>query len=326
MRRIISPLVLLALLTACSSDSKKSDTTDAAGGSEVTLGDGGQATGGPVDPAVTPGCSILTQEQMASIFGDAEGQWNPNEAHADELAECQWYSADGRSIGFQIFMLDAPEGNLPTTDERVDVGVEAYYHEAGGLPFLDANIRGWLVNVTGIQGTVTRDQALALGRLLDTVLIDRSQSAAGGGGSSDGGSTDGGDGSVTLTDMSVTIDQPASIAGTMTLADLTSTSSLAICGGPWTLDSLGKIFTVVYEFGVMTDGATSPAPVVGFSLTAQGEYAGPGMYPADVRVATSSAEVYGTGTMTINEDQLTGTFSYSDASGTITGSWMCAGS
>lgn len=325
MRRIISPLLLLALLAACSSDSKKSDTTDAAGGSEVTLGDGGQTTAGTVDPAVTPGCSILTQEQMASIFGDAEGQWNANSANADELAECQWYSADGRSIAFQIFMLDLPDGNLPTTDERVEVGVEAYYHETAGIPFLDANIRGWLVGVTGVQGTVTRDQVLALARLLDSVLIERSQSAVAAGGSSDGGSTDGSD-VVTLTDMSVTIDQPASIAGTMTLADLNSTSSLAICGGPWTLDSLGKMFTVVYEFGVMTDGATSPAPVVGFSLTAQGEYTGPGMYPADVRVATSSADVYGTGSMTVNEDQLTGTFTYSDASGTITGSWMCAGS
>ena len=115
-------------------------------------------------------------------------------------------------------------------------------------------------------------------------------------------------------------------AGTMTLADLNSASSLAICGGPWTLDSIGKMFTVVYEYGIITDGSTSPAPVVGFSLTAQGEYSGPGMYPADVRVATSSAEVYGTGSMTINADQLTGTFSYSDASGTVSGSWMCAGS
>lgn len=326
MRRIISPLLLLALLAACSSDSKKSDTTDAQGGSQVTLADGSQGTAGPVDPAVTEGCSILTQEQMASIFGDAEGQWNANAANADELAECQWYSADGRSIAFQIFMLDLPDGNLPTTDERVDVGIEAYYHEAGGIPFLDANIRGWLVGVTGVQGTVTRDQVLALAGLLDSVLIDRSQSAVGQGGSGDDGSADGGDGTVTLTDMSVTIDQPASVAGTMTLADLTSTSSFAMCGGPWTLDSLGKIFTVVYEFGVMTDGVTSPAPVVGFSLTAQGEYSGPGMYPADVRVATSSAEVFGTGSMTVNADQLTGTFSYSDASGTISGSWMCAGS
>lgn len=332
MKRI--PLVVagsLLLLAACSSDSGSDDVAD--GGRQVTLApgatdgaDGGSTGAALVDPSVTEGCSILTQEQMASILGDAEGQWNSNATRPEELAECQWYSADGRSIAFQVFMQDLPEDNLPLDDEPVDVGNGGYFHEAGGIPFLDADIRGWLVAVTGVQGAVTREQVIALAELLDSVLIDRSSSSvgAGSGGSTDGGTDGAEDGLVTLTDMSVTINEPASIAGTMTLADLTQPASFSMCGGPWTLDSVGRIFTVMYEFGVFSDGVTSPAPVVGFSLEVQGDYTGPGVYIAQMRFATSSDEVNGVGSATVNPDQLTGSFTYSDAGGTITGSWACA--
>ena len=324
MKRIVVALLSVSLLAACGSDSKKSAPTESVpDGGSVPSSDGGPVADGSVDPSVTEGCSILTQEQMASIFGEAEGQWNSNAANADELAECQWYTADGRSIAFQIFMLDLPEDNLPTDGEPVAVGNGGYYRESGGIPSLDVDIRGWWVRSVGVQGTVTREQVIALAELLNSVLIERSASTVGG---ASGG--DGGEGAVgTLTDMSVTIDAPANLAGTMTLADLQAqATSLALCGGPWTLNSIGKIFTVIYEFGVMTGAATSPAPVVGLSLEVQGDYTGPGVYVAKMRFATNTDEVNGVGSMTVNPGELTGSFTFSDASGTITGSWMCAGS
>ena len=84
------------------------------------------------------------------------------------------------------------------------------------------------------------------------------------------------------------------------------------------------MFTVVYEFGVMGDTSTSPAPVVGLSLTAQSEYIGPGRYAAQMRFATADDEVSGVGWMTVNLDELSGSFIYEDRSGDISGTWTCA--
>ena len=324
MRRIIAPLCLLALLTACGSDNKdagpadESSATTAAGAAPDDSG-GSAAT---VDPAVTKGCDILTAEQMASILGEAHDPYNPNLNRTD-VTDCQWYTADGRSIGFQIDLQNEPSTVLLRRGQSVDVGNEAYV-EGGDFPRFEADIHGWPVLAYGLEGAVTADDVVALGRLLDAVLGERS--ASGGDSSADGdeGSTD--DGLVTLTAMTVTIDQPAKIAGTMTLADLNSASSLAMCGGPWTSDSIGKMFTVVYEYGLMTDGATSPAPIVGFSLTAQSEYIGPGRYEAQMRFATADDEVNGLGWMTVNLDEVSGSFIYQDRSGDISGTWTCAAS
>ena len=70
----------------------------------------------------------------------------------------------------------------------------------------------------------------------------------------------------------------------------------------------------------------APAPVVGLSLEVQGDYTGQGVYVATMRFATNTAEANGVGSITVDAGELTGSFTYSDASGTITGSWMCAGS
>jgi len=317
MKRFAVALVSLSLLAACGSDSKQSTAT-------TLTPDGGSvpaAESGPVDPATTPGCSILTQEQMASVFGSAEGQWNPNEGRTD-VAECQWSSSDGRIISFQIDLVNSPATMFQRVGDTVSVGNEAY-SQPGAFPRLEADIAGWYVLIYGLEGVVTTDDTLALGQVLAGALLDRSQST--------GGAPDGGDGGEavagTLTDMSVTIDSPANLAGTMTLADLEAqATSLALCGGPWTLNSVGKRFTVAYEFGVLSGGVTAPAPVVGLSLEVQGDYTGQGVYVATMRFATNTAEANGVGSMTVDAGELTGSFTYSDASGTITGSWMCAGS
>jgi len=316
MKRFAVALLSVSLLAACGSDSKKSapDESIPDAGS-VPTSDGGPVAAGSVDPAVTEGCDILTPEQMASILGSAEDPYNPN-LTSDEVTDCQWYTDDGRSIGFQIQLQTAAGSQLLRTGEPVDVGTEAYV-AAGAFPRFEATIHGWDVLIFGLEGAVTTDDVVALGRLLESVLAERT----GGGGESGEGA------SGTLTDMSVTIDAPANLAGTMTLADLQAqATSFSMCGGPWTLNSIGKLFTVMYEFGVMTGDVASPAPVVGFSLTVQGDYTGPGVYVAEMGFATSSANVNGVGSMTVNPDQLSGSFTFSDASDTITGSWTCAGS
>lgn len=316
MKRIAVALVALSLLAACGSDSKKSaSTTSTPDGGSVPSAESVPVVGEPVDPSVTEGCEILTPEQMASILGQAEDPYNPN-LTSDEVTDCQWYTDDGRSIGFQIQLLTAAGSQLLRSGEPVDVGAEAYV-EGGDFPRFEGTLHGWDVLIFGLNGPVTTDDVVALGRLLDSVLAERTTTGG-----------DGGEDVVgTLTDMSVTIDSPANLAGTMTLADLQAqTTSLALCGGPWTLNSIGKIFTVVYEYGVMTGSATSPAPVVGLSLEVQGDYTGQGVYVAKMRFATNTAEVNGVGSMTVDPGELTGSFTYSDASGTITGHWMCAGS
>ena len=79
-----------------------------------------------------------------------------------------------------------------------------------------------------------------------------------------------------------------------------------------TEDQRLQMLLVGFSFGAFLEGAAGfGAPV---AITAAPCRACP------LSVATSSAEVYGTGTMTINADQLTGTFTYSDASGTVSGS------
>lgn len=326
MRRIIPPLVLLALVTACGSDTKEPAST--AGDSPATVagsdsGSGADGTdGGTVDPAVTEGCDILTPEQMASVLGEAQDPYNPNLSRTD-VTDCQWYSADGRSIGFQIDLLNEPDAVLLRRGRAVEVGNEAFV-EGGDFPRFEADIHGWPVLAYGLNGAVTVDDVVALGRLLDAVLADRAASGDG----SEAGTDDtvAADGVVMLTDMTVTIEKPARLAGTMTLADLNSTSSLAMCGGPWTMNSIGKMFTVVYEYGVMADTSTSPAPIIGLSLTAQGEYYGPGRYEAQMRFASAAGETTGVGLMTVNLDELSGSFVLEARGGDIIGTWTCAGS
>jgi len=92
------------------------------------------------------------------------------------------------------------------------------------------------------------------------------------------------------------------------------------------MNSIGKMFTVVYEYGVMADTSTSPAPIIGLSLTAQGEYYGPGRYEAQMRFASAAGETTGVGLMTVNLDELSGSFVLEARGGDIIGTWTCAGS
>ncbi|MFN8024673.1 MAG: hypothetical protein U0Q03_24300 [Acidimicrobiales bacterium] len=152
-----------------------------AAGSSVPPGTAAPAPSGgatAVDPAASDPCSILSVEEVSAAVGDTAS--DPIDYHpgSTEVAECTWFLDSGASLGFQIELVVVPGSQSVTNGRPFDVGSGGQISDGDGYPFAMTDINGWLVKLTGLSGVVTEEQLAAIGRLLETRLIDRDASSA----------------------------------------------------------------------------------------------------------------------------------------------------
>ena len=225
MRRVALLLPAVALLVAAcgsstpaTSPSPQPSTAESSTGATPDV----PAAGG-VDPAQAGSCGVLSQEQMASIFGTASGA-GPVFDPSDTAVDCQWSGDGGRQIGYKIEFFNPPDTWLLRTGAAVDVGDEAYVSGEGLTLALEADLKGWLVDIwtpANESGAVTADDLVALAELLDSVLIPNPNDISPGG--PGGGSVDpgagGGVSTGALVAMDVTVDAPAYLAGSASISE-----------------------------------------------------------------------------------------------------------
>ena len=226
MRRValLLPAVALVVAACGSSSPATSPTTQPAVAESSTGGSPDVPAAGSVDPAQAGSCGVLTQEQMASIFGSATGA-APVFDPSDTGVDCQWSSDDGRQIGYKITFFNPPDTWLLRAGTAVPVGDEAYVSGEGVTLALEADLKGWLVDIwtpANESGAVTADDLVALAALLDSVLIPNPNDISPGG--PGGGSVDPGSGGGVaipgaLVAMDVTVDAPSYLAGSASVGE-----------------------------------------------------------------------------------------------------------
>ena len=329
-RRVRVAAITMAAALALAACSSGSDSTETAG-APTTVPAGRPATdaAAQVDPrTLSDPCAIFGEGTVERILGGAVEDPVPT-VQSYEIG-CRWsaqpdafvtYTIDTERPGQEAFdgvmqYLEASQGT-----EEVDLGdravVKLVKGSSGTQAVLDSVIHGWYATITVTGTDDPRAQAIDLGRMLESSLVaftpmDPSATSTTAGGSS-GPAAPG-----TLTDLQVTIEEPAEIAGTTTL------ESLKVAGVPGYANcSQPGQPTFVLEF-IALPGENPPTPVGTFTIKVDdgidvGETA-----PASISVGlgrsdTATVTTY-EGTLTVDAAGTGGTF---EAPGGPKGTWSC---
>lgn len=208
-------------------------------------------TPGAGDPSTTPACALLSAEQLAPLIGEVGSTDVPFED--DQQTQCVWNGSDGRSVGVRISYFLPPDSWLRRTGTAVAVGDEAYVEGEGATLQLEADIKGWLVDMWAPgneAGAVTVETLTAIGQLLDATLIANPNDISPGGPGVPGDAGDPGSvpplagGAGVVDTITLTVDTPEYLAGSATAAS----------DGSFTCANFGDFF----EFGFRLE-----APVEG---------------------------------------------------------------
>lgn len=336
--RAAAALTVVALaLAGCSSDGDSDEATDDAPTTEAAdSGSGGdtpsddESAGGELDPrALEDPCTIFGEDAIEEVLGEPVEYPSPN-LQTYEIG-CNWSTSSGPYVTYRLETerpgQEAYDGVMQYIDvaegtEEVDLGDKAVIKviegETGDQAVLDAIINGWYVSITVADTDDPRAQAIELGELLEGSLVAFTPMEGGEGSTSSGG--DGGDDVVpgTLTDMEVTIEEPAEMAGTTTLEDLgiVSIAGFANCSQPGS-----AMFVLAFN---APPAEEPPTPVGVFNITVEEGIEAGATAPAVIGVGLGMSDVATTtsydGTLTVNDEGTGGTF---EASGGPKGTWSC---
>jgi hypothetical protein len=283
---LLVPVFTAVLFAACgggsdgggSTASSPASAIDSASGTPASAPVGQAGSSGSADPVATAACSLLSPEQQASILGEALSA-QPFLGDTSDSTDCTWSASDGSAIGFKITFFTPPDTWLLRTGTPVAVGDEAYVSGDGATLALEADIKGWLVDIwtpANPTGAVTADAMVALGQLLDSVLIANPNDISPGGPGAAGSAppvVDGGGAGLpgSLIGMSVAIDAPGYLAGSVTASEADIAANFGInC----------NVFGDFLEVGYRVDAAAPGMVAQSLSFTAAG-VAGSGTYPAE---------------------------------------------
>lgn len=278
----------------------------------------------PIDPRLldTAGmeeCSIFIESDLAAVLYEAPIDRVP-EAAVGETA-CYYSFASGKTFSLSVTVdtpgrqaydgvmqfLDVAEGTQP-----VALGEVAVIKEKDGQVYFDAVFNGWYISMQGYgfppEAYLTLAQWLSARFTPFTPVADVSQPTVETAAPASG----------TLVDMQVTIEMPAEMAGTTTLAALNAIGFLgfSMCSTPSAVP-----FIVTFSAPPATQ---PPTPVGVFSITAEnGVIAGQpsnavisiGLGPSDIAQMSNWQ-----GTVIVAPDGTSGTF---EAPGQVKGSWVC---
>jgi hypothetical protein len=336
--RAAAALTVVALaLAGCSSDgdseeaTDESPTTTASDTGSADEGSGGEAAGGDLDPReLEDACTIFGEGTVDEVLGEEVEYPAPNQ-QTYEIG-CNWSATSGAYVFYRLETerpgQEAYDGVMQYIDvaegtEEVDLGDQAVIKvlddPTGEQATLDAIINGWYVQITVAGTDDPRAQAIELGEVLEGSLVAFTPMEEGSGSESSGG----GEGSEdvvpgTLTDLEVTIDAPADMAGTTTLESLgiVSIAGFANCSQPGS-----AMFVLAFN---SPPAEEPPTPVGVFGITVEEGVDAGETAPAVIGVGLGMSDVATTtnydGTITVNDEGTGGTF---EAAGGPSGTWSC---
>lgn len=282
------------------------------------------APAAPIDPrlldtANLEECSIISDAELSVVLNETPNDRLP--AVSSGETGCDYSFASGKTFslavtvdtpGRQVYddltqYIDVMEGT-----EQVALGEVAIIKETDGMVYFDAVFNGWYVSLKGYG--FPREVYLTLAQWLSTrfipfVPVTGAEQPAAAVTSQVSG---------TLIDMQVTIESPAEMAGTTTLAALNAIGFMgfSLCSTP-----IATPFLVMFN----TPPAVDPPALVGvFSVTAENGVIAGQPTPALISIGLGRSDVAQVnswqGMITVAPDGTSGTF---EATGQVKGSWTC---